>query len=132
MTDLRVEHLRRSPLFSELTRRELGRLARTMSERTFAAGTAVTTEGEVGVGFFIIEQGEASVAVGDRELWRLGPGDHFGEIALIGQSKRTATVTAVEPLTCWTLSSWDFRPVVESNGALAWKLLQAVARLVGA
>jgi CRP-like cAMP-binding protein len=128
VTELRVEHLRRSPLFSELSRRELGRLARTMSERTFPAGTAVTTEGEVGVGFFIIEQGEATVTVGSKEAWKLGPGDHFGEIALIVETARTATVTAETELRCYAMSSWEFRKLVETNAAFSWKVLQAMAK----
>jgi CRP-like cAMP-binding protein len=128
VTDLRVEHLQRSPLFSELSRRELGRLARTMSERTFPAGTAVTTEGDVGVGFFVIEQGEATVTVSGKQAWKLGPGDHFGEIALIAETARTASITAETELRCYGMSSWEFRKLAETNAAFSWKLLQAMAR----
>jgi CRP-like cAMP-binding protein len=128
VTDLRVEHLQRSPLFSELSRRELGRLARTMSERTFPAGTAVTAEGEVGVGFFVIEQGEATVTVSGKQAWKLGPGDHFGEIALIAETARTASITAETELRCYGMSSWEFRKLAETNAAFSWKLLQAMAR----
>jgi CRP-like cAMP-binding protein len=127
LPDLRIEHLRRSPLFAELGRRELERLAATMSERTFPAGTAVTTEGEVGVGFFLIAEGEAAVAVGGTEAWKLGPGDHFGEIALIVEAARTASVTAETELRCYAMSSWEFRKLAETNAAFSWKLLQAMA-----
>lgn len=127
MKDVRVESLQRSPLFSELSRRELGRVARTMSERTFPPGTVVSSEGEVGVGFFIISEGEASVVVGGEEVRRLGPGEHFGEIALIVESARTATVTAETELRCHVMASWEFRKLVESNAAVAWKVLQAMA-----
>lgn len=127
MTDRRTEHLRRSPLFAELSGRELGRLAKTMSERTFPAGTAVTTEGEVGVGFFLIAEGEATVSVGGKEAWRLRRGDHFGEIALIVEGARTASVTAETELRCYALSSWEFRKLAENNAAFSWKLLQATA-----
>lgn len=128
MTDARTEELRRSPLFAELSRREIGRLAAAMSERTFPAGTEVTTEGEVGVGFFLIAQGEAIVSVGGKEAWRLGPGDHFGEIALIVEGARTASVTAETELRCHAMSSWEFRRLAETNAAFSWRLLQSMAR----
>ena len=128
MGDLHADDLRKTPLFAGLGRRDLGRLARTMTQREFDAGTAITTEGEVGVGFFIIETGEASVMLAGKEVTRLGPGDHFGEIALIAETDRTATVTAETHLRCYAMTSWEFRQLVESNATVAWKLLQAMAR----
>jgi CRP/FNR family transcriptional regulator, cyclic AMP receptor protein len=128
LTGADPEELRLSPLFAELSRKDLRRLALTMSERPFSAGTAVTTEGEVGVGFFLIVEGEASVTVGGKEAWRLGPGDHFGEIALIVEGARTASVTAETELRCYAMSSWEFRKLAETNAAFSWKLLQAMAR----
>jgi CRP-like cAMP-binding protein len=128
MSDLSIDTLLRSPLFAELGRRELGRIARGMSERTFPAGTAIATEGEIGVGFFVIEKGEARVSIGGTELRRLGPGDHFGEIALIVEAPRTATVTAETELRCYAMTSWDFRKLVESNASVSWKLLESMAR----
>jgi CRP-like cAMP-binding protein len=127
LTGADVEELRRSPLFSEVGRKELARLAQTMSERTFPAGAAVTTEGEVGVGFFLIADGEASVTVAGKEAWKLGPGDHFGEIALIVEAARTASVTADTELRCYAMSSWEFRKLAETNAAFSWKLLQSMA-----
>ena len=78
----------------------------------------------------MIEAGTATVSVGGAEVRTLGPGDHFGEVALVADVARTATVTAVSDLTCWGITSWAFRPVVEKNGALAWKLLQAMAHML--
>jgi CRP-like cAMP-binding protein len=127
MADMRTEALRRSPLFSELGRRELGRVAAAMSERTFPAGTAIATEGEVGVGFFIIEEGQASVVVGGDEVRKMGPGDHFGEIALVVETPRTATVTAETDLRCYGMTSWEFRKLVETNAAVSWKVLVSMA-----
>lgn len=128
MTDARAEHLRRSPLFAGLGARELRRLSEAMSERTFPAGMPVTTEGEVGVGFFVIAEGEATVSVGGKEAWGLHPGDHFGEIALIVEGARTASVTADTELRCYALSSWEFRKLAETNAAFSWRLLQSMAR----
>jgi len=123
-----VELLKRVPLFSDLDRKELERIASSMKERTFSAGDSVTTEGQSGVGFFVIESGEAKVSVGGEDKRRLGPGDYFGEVALLNESARTATITAESDLKCYGLTSWEFRPLVETHGSIAWKLLQAMSR----
>ena len=128
----RIELLRRVPLFSDLERRELESIAQSLKERTFAAGDVVATEGQHGVGFFVIEEGTASVSIGGEERGRLGPGDYFGEIALIARGDRTATVKADTQLRCLGMTFWEFRPLVEENGRIAWKLLQTMAaRLSG-
>jgi len=125
-----VDLLRRVPLFSGLGRRDLDRLATTMKPRRFAAGEAIAREGDSGVGFFVIEEGQARVSIGDDDVAELGPGDYFGEIALVAQTDRTATVTANTDMRCLGLTSWEFRPVVEGNPDVAWKLLEAVAKKV--
>jgi CRP/FNR family transcriptional regulator, cyclic AMP receptor protein len=124
----RVELLRRVPLFSGLEKRDLEMIAQSLKERTFRPGETVATEGERGVGFFVIQDGEARVSVGGEERRRLGAGDYFGEIALIAETDRTATVTAEGELRCLGMTFWDFRPLVESNGKIAWKLLQSLAK----
>ena len=126
-----VELVGRVPLFSELERREIEQIATSMKERSFSAGQEIAREGESGVGFFVIRDGNASVTVGGEERRRLGPGDYFGEIALIAQSPRTATVTAETDLTCLGMTFWDFRPLVEGNASIAWKMLQALAKTYG-
>lgn len=128
MASLSAEDLRRAPIFAELGRRELGRVARLMSERSFPAGAAVATEGEQGVGFFIVESGEATMTAVGREITKLGPGDHFGELSLILETPRTVTVTAETELHCYVMTSWDFRKLVETNAAVCWCVLQGVAR----
>ena len=122
------ELLQRVPLFADLDRRELQSLASSLKERTFSAGETVASEGSGGVGFFVIDEGRAKVSRGGQELGTLGPGDHFGEIALIDEGARTATVTAEGELRCYGLTSWEFRPLVEMYAAIAWKLLQAMAK----
>ena len=123
-----VELLKRVPLFSDLDRKELERVANSMKERIFGAGETVTAEGQSGVGFFVIADGEAKVTVGGQERRRLGPGDYFGEVALLNESSRTATITAESDLKCYGLTSWEFRPLVETHGSIAWKLLQAMSK----
>jgi CRP-like cAMP-binding protein len=122
--------LEQIPLFSDLEHRELEQIAGSMKQRTFAAGDVVTAEGEQGVGFFVIESGIATVSVGGEDLRTLKPGDHFGEVALIAGGDRTSTITADSELTCWGLTSWAFRPLVEENASIAWKLLQAMAKMI--
>jgi CRP-like cAMP-binding protein len=123
--------LKQVPLFSDLEKRDLENVARTMKERTFRAGETVTAEGSSGVGFFVIGEGSAEVTAGGTQVRELGPGDHFGEIALISGSDRTATITAKTDLRCYGLTSWEFRPLVESNGQIAWKLLQSLGKMLG-
>ena len=127
MASDRTELLRRVPLFSGLERRELENVAQMLRERTFRAGETVAAEGQGGVGFFVIEDGEAKVTVHGEERGTLGPGDYFGEIALIAGTDRTASVTAATDLRCLGMTPWEFRPLVETNAAIAWKLLQALA-----
>jgi CRP-like cAMP-binding protein len=123
-----VELLRRVPLFADFEANDLKRLARSFKERTFEAGSTVAAEGKTGAGFFVIENGEASVSVRGDEHGKLGPGDYFGEIALIDDGARSATITADSDLHCYGLTSWEFRPLVESNASIAWKLLETIAQ----
>jgi CRP-like cAMP-binding protein len=120
--------LKRVPIFEGLDNRELERIAASMKQRTFGAGDTVTTEGQGGVGFFVIEDGEARVTIHGDERRRLGPGDYFGEVALLNDSPRTATITAETELRCYGMTSWDFKPLVESHSSIAWKMLQAMAK----
>ena len=90
----------------------------------------VLVEGSSGVGFFVIESGDAKVTIAGDERRRLGPGDYFGEVALLNESARTATITAETELKCYGLTPWEFRPLVQTNASIAWKILQALAKQV--
>ena len=128
MAEAPVELLQRVPLFADFERGELQRLARSFKQRIFETGSTVALEGKTGAGFFVIESGEASVSVHGAERAKLGPGDYFGEIALIDDGARSATVTADSELHCYGLTSWEFRPLVEGNASIAWKLLETMAK----
>ena len=119
--------LKKVPLFAGLDKRELEQIAATMRERRFSAGDTVTEEGAGGAGFFVVEEGQADVLVDGQPRWTIGAGDYFGEIALLTGSDRTATIKATSEMVCWGMTPWDFRPLVESNSAIAWKLLTAMA-----
>jgi CRP-like cAMP-binding protein len=122
-----AETLKKVPLFADLDGRELDQISGSMRERRFAAGDTVTQEGAGGAGFFIVESGTAEVSVDGTARGSIGPGDYFGEIALLTGSDRTATITASSDMLCYGMTPWDFRPLVESNSAIAWKLLTAMA-----
>ena len=122
-----TDMLRKVPLFAGLDEKELQEIANSMRERRFSAGDTVTQEGAGGVGFFVVEEGRADVTVGGETKGSVGPGDYFGEIALINESPRTATLTAATDMVCYGMTPWDFRPLVESNSTIAWKLLTAMA-----
>lgn len=123
-----VDLLQRVPLFQGLGRDELEMLSRSFKERTFPAGRTVTQEGAGGVGFFVIEDGTATVSIGGEERRQLGAGDYFGELALIDDSPRSATIVADSDLRCWGLTAWEFRPLVEQNASIAWSMLQTMAQ----
>ena len=122
-----TEMLKKVPLFAGLDNKELEQIASSMRQRRFKAGDTVTQEGAGGVGFFVVEAGEADVTIGGEARGSIGSGDYFGEIALINESPRTATITARTDLLCYGMTPWDFRPLVESNSTIAWKLLTAMA-----
>jgi CRP-like cAMP-binding protein len=123
-----VELIQKVPLFGGLDRKELEDLAGWFKERSFSEGDEVVSEGRGGIGFFVIEEGQAGVNVGGEERASLGPGDHFGEVALIDEGARSATITAKSNLRTYGLTSWEFRPLVENNASIAWKLLQTMAK----
>ena len=123
-----VDALKKVPLFEDLDSRELQDIANSMRERRVAAGDVILEQGAAGAGFFVVDQGMAEVTVDGDPVAIVGPGDYFGEIALLTGSDRTATVTAQTDMVCYGLTTWDFKPLVEGNSAIAWKLLTAMAR----
>jgi CRP/FNR family cyclic AMP-dependent transcriptional regulator len=125
-----LDALRRVPLFADLTPDELQQVALLFKERHFSAGETVVKEGSDGAAFFLIESGEATVSVNGVERTGLSGGDHFGEIALIDEGVRAATITASTDLVCYGLTLWEFRPLVVENGEIAWKLMQALTKLL--
>jgi pyruvate,water dikinase len=120
--------LQRVRLFSDMDRRQAEQIGRLLKERRFAKGETVILEGSGGAAIYLIASGQATVSHNGTTVTTLGPGDHFGEIALIDGGTRSATVTAASDLVCYGLTFWKFRPLVERNGTIAWKLLQALAK----
>ena len=122
------ETLSNVPLFSGLEPRDLDRIADSFKQRNYVAGDTIANEGSGGAGFFVIGEGTAKVTVHGEERATLGPGDYFGEIALIDEGARSATITASTDLVCYGLTYWEFRPLVQKNATIAWNLLQTLAQ----
>jgi CRP/FNR family transcriptional regulator, cyclic AMP receptor protein len=124
------DSLRAVPMFSELPEKDLRRLAESMQERTYSDGQEVMVEGEGGIGFFVILDGSAKVSVGGGDVRTLGPGDSFGEMAIIDGHARSASITAGEGLRCAGMTRWHFRPFVRDHPDFAWAIMQALVKRV--
>jgi CRP/FNR family cyclic AMP-dependent transcriptional regulator len=122
------EALRNVPIFSDLSDDDIELLARQMKERRFSEGSSVTKEGAGAAGFFVIVEGNATVSVGGEVRATLGPGDYFGEIALIDEGTRSASITAATDILSYGLTAWEFKPFVEEHPRVAWAMLQTLAR----
>jgi len=125
-----AEALRRVPLLAGLGDRERERLAKELHERTFRAGSTVVAEGATGAGFFVIADGNATVSVGGKERARLGPGDYFGEMALIDDAPRSATITADTDVRAFGMTPWEFKPFVLGHPEVAWSMLRSLSSRV--
>jgi CRP-like cAMP-binding protein len=123
----KVELVRRVPLFAECTKAELVEVAISADEREAAEGARLAEEGARGREFFILVEGTVVVSRGRRKLAELGPGDWFGEIAILTYKPRTATVTATSPVRLLVIGDRAFRRVVETTPRIALKVLRSVA-----
>ena len=119
-----VEIFARVPLFAGMREKDLRQLAKRLTARRFREGQTITVQGQTGIGFFVIEEGTAAVEVEGEVVRTLGPGDYFGEVALIDSGPRSATVTATSDLRCRGLTAWEFRPFVQEHPEVAWAMLQ--------
>jgi CRP/FNR family transcriptional regulator, cyclic AMP receptor protein len=128
-----ADALKKVPLFADLGNKELERIASQMTERRYSAGDTVTEQGSSGIGFFVIENGTADVIVDGEAKGSVGPGDYFGEVALLSGSERTrtATLTATTDMLTYGMAAWDFKPLIESNADLASKLASDMAAKLG-
>ena len=123
----KIELLRRIPLFAECTKAELIEVAISAEEREAATGQSLTEQGQRGREFFIVVEGAVSVRRNGRKLADLGPGDWFGEFAILTFKPRTATVTATSPVRLLVINDRAFRRVVETTPRIALKVLRNVA-----
>ena len=125
-----VDVLRNVPLFADLDDEDLAGLANQMKERRYAEGRPMTSEGSGGAGFFVITEGNATVSVGGEAKTTLGPGDYFGEMAIMEEGVRSASIVAATDVRSYFLTPWEFRPFIEEHPQVAWVLLRTLAKRI--
>ncbi len=123
----KVSVLARVPLFAGIEPQSMSRLAEVAGEQEFPAGSYVVRQGQVGSGLYAIVSGSARVLRGSEEIARLGEGDFFGELAVIDQRPRNASVQAETDLRCLAVASWDLLALLERDNAFALNLIHALA-----
>jgi CRP/FNR family transcriptional regulator, cyclic AMP receptor protein len=128
--DTKADALARCPFFAGLSRRDLLELAKVTEDMEVEEGKVLTREGQSGSEFFVIVDGEVSVTKNGREIRTLGPGDFFGEIALLEDTPRTATVVAKTPLRFFVLTRRSFRSLLAHQPELEQKVLAALEERV--
>jgi CRP-like cAMP-binding protein len=129
--DVKVEALKRAPLFEELSKKELTTLASATDDLALDPGTVLCREGRIGTEFFVIVDGDAEVTQGGKRIATLSGGDFVGEIALLTTTKRTATVTVTTPLRCFVLTQSAFRRVLADSPSVQVKVMKSLAERVG-
>jgi cAMP-dependent protein kinase regulator len=115
------------PLFNSLSEQDLAAVAQQSGEISVAAGTVLAREGDLGEEFFVIESGTAEVTHGGAAVAKLDAGDFFGEIALIREDRRTATVTATSPMVLIVMTGSSFRSLDSSIPEVREKVSKALA-----
>jgi CRP-like cAMP-binding protein len=126
-TEDTVARLRDVPLFAGCPDASLRRLAEVTAEVTFPAGRLIVNQGQIGNGLYIVVSGSASVVHGSDVLLQLGPGEFFGELSVIDQQPRSASVVAATDTVCLALASWDLLALLEQDSRLALNLIQVLA-----
>ncbi len=123
-----VDHLAEVPLFSALSKKELGLVARRAEDVSVGAGKVLISEGTTGHEFFVVVDGTAKVTRRGRRVATLGPGDAFGELALLDRAPRNATVTAETPMELVVLGQREFAGLIDDVPGFSRKLLAGMAR----
>jgi CRP-like cAMP-binding protein len=129
--DTKVEALKRTPLFADLSRKELEELAKMTEDLEVEAGKVLCRQGDLGREFFVILEGEVEITRDGKPVEQRGGGDFFGELALVENVRRMATLTAKTPLRFFVLTSQSFNHLMDQNPEVERKVLRAlVKRLV--
>lgn len=126
--------LARVDLFSTLNKKELQTLAKSCQERSYRAGTVLFSQGDTGVGLYVLKNGKVRITIAtdpdkaEEEVGVYGPGDVLGEMALLDDLPRSATVTAIEDVTALLLPVWEFRTILQAHPDMSLKLLGVLSR----
>ena len=130
--DTKVEALKRAPLFADLSKEDLGELAKRTDDLDFTAGKVLCKEGESGGEFYVIMDGEAEVTRNGKPVATLGEGEFFGEVSLVQDVPRNATVTASTPLRCFVLTRGRFLHLLDDQPGFDRKIMHALAKRLAA
>ncbi len=122
------EFMARVPIFASCTAEEIGAIAGVAQESQFAPGQIIVTQGTPGQAFYLVLSGRVEILRDGVSLGAFGPGDFFGEMSLLDQAPRSATIRAIDPTVCLMLSSWDFKALLEKHPSIAIKLLEVLSR----
>lgn len=122
------EFMARVPIFASCTAEEIGAIAGVAQESQFAPGQIIVTQGTPGQAFYLVLSGRVEILRDGVSLGAFGPGDFFGEMSLLDQAPRSATIRAIDPTVCLMLSSWDFKALLERHPSIAIKLLEVLSR----
>jgi CRP/FNR family transcriptional regulator, cyclic AMP receptor protein len=126
--DAYLDHLAQVPLFAALSKKDLQRIGKASDEVEVKKGKVLVDQGRMGQEFFLIIEGTASVVRHERVIAELGPGDYFGELALLDKGPRNATVVADSDMTLLVLGQREFTGVLDTVPGLAFKVLTSMAR----
>ena len=120
--------LEKNPLWAGLDKKELKAIVKVATERKFEAGDIILSRGEGGVGFYLIRDGLVEIKSNGNILAKLGPGQFFGEMAILDNQPRSADVVAAKPSKCLIVSEWSFKALISENPKIALNMLQEFAR----
>jgi len=125
-----VSELKSAKLFQGLPDSEVRSVEKQMKIVKHPAGHEIVVRGEGGVGFMVITDGTVTVKTGQGKTRKLGPGDSFGEMALLDNEGRSATITADSDVTLATIPEWNFKPFLKEHPEVAYRLLQTLSRRI--
>lgn len=131
-SDAKVDALKKAPLFEGLSRKELEELARLADDLEVPTGKVLTRQGDTGREFFVLMEGQVEVVRDGEVLATRGAGDFIGEISILEDMPRTATVTATTPVRLFVLTAQSFRSFVEQQPDVENKVLRTLARRLAA
>jgi CRP/FNR family transcriptional regulator, cyclic AMP receptor protein len=126
--DKKLQMIKQVPLFERCSKKTLQEIARLADEIDLPQGKVLTREGRTGYEFFVLIEGTVDVSQNSKRIRTLGPGDFFGEIALVSRVPRTATVTTTSPVRALVVSARNFRSLIDRSPEVALQVLDAVAR----
>jgi CRP-like cAMP-binding protein len=122
------EFLTRVPIFGSCSAEEIAAIAGVAQASHFEPAQIIVTQGTPGQAFYLVLAGRVEIVRDNKSLGAFGAGDFFGEMSLLDQAPRSATIRAIEPTDCLMLSSWDFKSLLEKHPSIAIKLLEVLSR----